>query len=201
MIDLFIFAELFCAMAAASAAGSAAASVAAAFPEGEGGKKRELTRDTSVLREFHASESRDVLVLYHHVRDRAFDAFNSAEYHEQMLRYYTGGFSVVLVAPRTIEGADYFLVCLQHKEALRNMLCELSFLCQRQFAGASMLVKRRCFACGKPTPKRCQACHCASYCSKECQKGGWAQHKKLCKLVRASTPTVTIDPEVVALEL
>ena len=137
-------------------------------------------RDTSVLREFHASTSRDVLVLYHHVRDRAFDAFNSEEYHDQMLRYYAGGFSVVLVAPRTIEGSEYSLICLQHKEAARNMLCELSFLCLRQFAGAGMLVKRRCFVCGKPTSKRCQACHCASYCSKECQKEHWKKHKPDC---------------------
>ena len=182
---------------ATSEAGSAA-SASAALPEG---KKRELVRDTSALREFHASESRDVLVLYHHVRDRAFDAFNSEEYHDQMMRYYAGGFSVVLVAPRTIEGSEYSLICLQHKEAARNMLCELSFLCLRQFAGAGMLVKRRCFVCGKPTSKRCQACHCASYCSKECQKSGWALHKKLCKKVRASTPPITIDPEVVKLEL
>ena len=170
----------------------------AAFPEG---KKRELKRDTSVLREFHSSESPDMMVLYHHVRDSAFDAFNVGEYHEQLLRYYGGGISVVMVAPRTILGADYFLVCLQHKLAAHNTLCELGFLCLRQFVGISMLVKKRCFVCHKPTPKRCKACHCACFCSKECQKSGWAQHKKVCKLVAASTPPVTVDTEVVQLEL
>jgi hypothetical protein len=163
------------------------------------GKQRELKRDTSVLREFHANDHPDVLVLYHHLKDRAFDAFNAGEYHEQMLRYCESDMAVVMIAPRRIEGQDYFLVCLQHRQEMRNTLCELSFLCLRQFVGISMLVKKRCFCCNKPTALRCRACGCACFCSKECQKSAWKQHKKLCKAVGVSKPVV--DAEVVQLEL
>ena len=163
------------------------------------GKKRELKRDNSILREFHASDSPDVLVLYHHLRDRAFDAYNAIEYHNQMLRYYQGGITVTMVAPRTIQGENYFMVCLQHSQSQRNIICELAFLCMRQFCGISMLVKKKCFVCNKVTSKRCKACHCACFCSRECQVAGWSQHKRLCKLVSKSN--VVVDTETVALDV
>ena len=157
------------------------------------GQKRELKRDTSVLREFAASESKDLLVLYHHLRDHAFDCMNSQEYTAQMLRYYDGGMRVVVVTPRTLDDEDYFLVCLQHQQEEKNALCELSFLCFRQFAGISMLVKKRCFNCNAPTAMKCSACQCAAFCSKACQQSGWKQHKKLCKLIKASSPVVETE--------
>ena len=39
------------------------------------GPKKELKRDTAIVREFDASQSPDLLVLYYHVRDAAYDAF------------------------------------------------------------------------------------------------------------------------------
>ena len=41
------------------------------------GKERTLERDTSLLEEFRGSRDPDVLVLYHHFRDQAFDCFNA----------------------------------------------------------------------------------------------------------------------------
>eukprot|EP00656_Telonema_subtile_P009837 TRINITY_DN14655_c0_g1_i3.p1 TRINITY_DN14655_c0_g1~~TRINITY_DN14655_c0_g1_i3.p1 ORF type:complete len:194 (-),score=30.82 TRINITY_DN14655_c0_g1_i3:115-696(-) len=137
------------------------------------GNKRTLTRDTSTLREFDDSDSPDLLVLYHHCKDSSFDCFNAPEYHEQMLRYYEGNFKVVTIVPRTIRDNDYFLVCLQHNQAEGNIICELAFLCFRQFCGVSMLVKKRCFVCNAPTKLKCKGCQSACFCSKECQAKGW----------------------------
>ena len=162
--------------------------------------KRELKRDTAILREFHQGESPDLLVLYHHIRDMAFDCFNAGEYNQQMLRYLEAGMSVVVVVPRKIQGSDYFLVCLQHEQHEKNTLCELSFLCFRQFAGISMLVKKRCFVCHKPSAMKCAGCQCACFCSKECQASGWKQHKKLCKMIKGAKPP-TVEAEAVEVEL
>ena len=82
-----------------------------------------------------------------------------------------------MVAPCTTEVAEYFLVRLQNKLATHNMLRELGFPCMCQFFGVTILVKRRYFVCHKPTPKRGKRCHCACFCSKECQKSEWAQQK------------------------
>lgn len=163
------------------------------------GKRRELVRNKTVLQEFDDSEDPDLLVLYHHMKDSAFDCFNAGEYNEQMLRYYSGGIRVALVAPRRIRKNDYFLVCLQNQKTECNVLCELAFQCMRQFNGVSVLVKKRCFVCNKPDARMCSACKCACFCSRECQKSGWAAHKKLCKLIKSSP--VVVDEEVVQVEL
>ena len=159
---------------------------AAVLPEGDGaaGKKRELKRDTAILREFDASKSPDVLALYFHIKDASFDAFNAGEYTQQMIRYCSAGYRVVMVAPRKIAATEYALICLQHTEAEKNALCQLAFLCFRQFAGAAMLVKKRCFKCHAPAAKQCTGCRCAFFCSPECQKAGWAAHKPMCKLIK-----------------
>ena len=68
-----------------------------------------------------------------------------------MISGATGALAVVMVASRKIEARDYLLVCLQHRRTERNQLCELAFLCRRQFCGISMLVKKRCFVCNAPT--------------------------------------------------
>ena len=53
------------------------------------GKKRTLKRDTALLREFDAGgEDPNLLVLYHHLRDQAFDCFNASEYEEMARREY-----------------------------------------------------------------------------------------------------------------
>jgi hypothetical protein len=166
------------------------------------GKERTLVRDTAILREFDASESPDLLVLYYHLRDRSFDCFNGVEYHEQLLRYYKASMSVVEVVPRTICGNDYLLVCLRDAVSSRNAICELAFSVQRQFVGISMLVKKRCFnpACNKRTSMKCSVCRCACFCSKECLKIGWPVHKALCKLVKAAGPP-PVDEETLNVEL
>ena len=164
--------------------------------------QRTLTHDTALLREFDESDSSDLLVLYHHVRDQEFDCHNAREYHTQLAHYYSSKFAVVEVVPRKIGVNDYLLVCLRHPETSKNSLCQMAFQCQRQFVGMSMLVKRRCFVCHQHTAKKCSACHCACYCSKECLKKGWPTHKAVCKLIKAAgaprveAESVQLDPEV-----
>lgn len=154
--------------------------------------QRTLKREDAVLREFDGSRDPDTRVLYFHRRDRAFDAYNAAEYNEQMIRYYAGGLSVVSVVPRRAGDNEYFLVGLRHKEDDQNTLCDLAFQCMRQFVGVSMLVKRRCFVCNKPNSPMC-VCQCACFCSKECEASGRDSHGKLCTLIQASQVVVAED--------
>ncbi|GLB45723.1 putative ankyrin repeats [Lyophyllum shimeji] len=56
-------------------------------------------------------------------------------------------------------------------------------------------VEKRCDGCGKTdTPlKNCSSCHVARYCSVDCQRKAWSEHKKTCQPF--STPnTVTLKP-------
>jgi tetratricopeptide (TPR) repeat protein len=40
----------------------------------------------------------------------------------------------------------------------------------------------KCNICGNPdTTSVCSRCHVQSYCSRECQKAGWSEHKKTCE--------------------
>jgi hypothetical protein len=38
-----------------------------------------------------------------------------------------------------------------------------------------------CIACNNPGTKRCGGCGNARYCSEECQKRDWKQHKAICQ--------------------
>lgn len=38
-----------------------------------------------------------------------------------------------------------------------------------------------CFSCGGANAKACTGCHLAYFCSKQCQKHGWAEHKRACR--------------------
>ena len=87
------------------------------MPAAPEGVQRTLQRDNAVLQEFDGSGDPSTLVLYHHLRDRAFDAFNAAEYNEQMLRYYAAGITVSEVVPRKMGEHDYLLVCMRNKVA------------------------------------------------------------------------------------
>ncbi len=162
------------------------------------GKNRTLARDKALLHEFHGSRDPDTLVLYFHYHDQAFDCFNAPEYHTQMLRYYAANIVVVAVVPRRMQDYEYLLVCLQNKETEKNTLCEVAFQCMRQFAGTSMLVKKRCFVCHKPGAPLC-ACKCACFCSKKCEASAWDSHKRLCKLVKASSVAIATEDESVQL--
>jgi hypothetical protein len=161
----------------------------------EQGKETVLKKDTSLLREFDSGDSPDLLCLYHHLRDHAFDCFNAGEYNQQMLNYYSSNIEVKIVIPRKISDKNYFLVCLKHKEDSMNTLCQLAFQCHRQFAGYSMLLKKKCFVCNKDTLLMCTQCKCACFCSKECQTMGWSGHKKLCKLIKKSNIVVANEEE------
>ena len=135
--------------------------------------QRTIKKEVGLLEEFHGSADPDTLVLYHHVRDSAFDCFNASEYAVQLVQYYGGGLEVVEVVPRMLGDTEYSLVCLQDKKhAERNTLCSLAFQCKRQFCGASMLVKRRCFSCNKPDAPACESA-CAFWCEDEsCGRDG-----------------------------
>lgn len=130
--------------------------------------ERTLKREHALLREVDGSPDPNVLVLYYHFADKAFDCFNATEYHTQMLRYYEKGLSVKLIVPRMIGNNHYFLVGLQHSQPDKNSLCEVAFNCGRSFTGISMLVKQRCFACNKPLPGKdttCPKCRCVCFCN------------------------------------
>jgi len=173
-------------------AGAVAEATAAAMVE----QQKTLKRDNSLLHEFDGSSDPNVLALYYHCRDREFDCFNATEYNTQMLAYYAAAVAVVAVVPRQMKGNDYLLVCLQHKSMEKNTLCQVAFQCMRHFAGISMLIKVRCFACGKPGAPRC-SCQCACFCS-DCEKSEIrVAHTKLCGLIRDSS--VTTEEDTVAM--
>jgi hypothetical protein len=172
------------------------AHAAASSQPGPVGQPKTLQMETQVLAEFDGSRDPDVMALYHHRRDMAFDAFNVSEYHAQLLDYYAKGVRVVEVVPRRIRDNLYFLVCLSHPDPTRNTLCQMAFQCRRQFLGYSMLVKQNCFVCHRPGAPKC-ACECASFCSSECEKGGAVDHAPVCKKIRASS--VLVDTEVLQL--
>ncbi|GMI59429.1 hypothetical protein ScalyP_jg8108 [Parmales sp. scaly parma] len=164
------------------------------------GQERTLKRNTSVLHEFAGTNDPNCLVLYHHLRDREFDAYNPSEYHAQMCHYYKNGFSVVEIVPRILkmgkgEEVACSLVCLRNEKSDgENSLCELAFQAQRQFLGISMLVKNRCFVCGKDG-KRCGSCKVAFFCGPDCQRAGWEVHKVMCKKVKKAKKDVKVEGE------
>ena len=49
--------------------------------------------------------------------------------------------------------------------------------------------RKLCVGCGRNdvTPKLCSSCLSAQYCSLECQRGCWRDHKVLCKTIRDMT--------------
>ncbi|VEU39828.1 unnamed protein product [Pseudo-nitzschia multistriata] len=164
-------------------------SASASTPASTLPKERTLKRDNALLREVDGSPDPNVLALYYHFADRAFDCFNASEYNVQMLRYYEKGLSVRLICPRMIGGNEYFLVGLQHAQHDKNSLCEVAFNCGRSFTGISMLVKKRCFVCHKPLPgnSQCPSCLCACFCTdSSCINRNStirSDHERLCKKI------------------
>lgn len=167
-------------------------------------KERTLKREGGLLREFDGNPDPNVLVLYYHFADRAFDCFNTPEYRVQMLRYFDKGLKVKLIVPRKIGPNDYTLIGLQHPDQDKNTLCEVAFNCGRSFTGISMLFKKRCFACHKPlngsTP--CQeGYHCAWFCTEptclERSSAIRSDYKKLAQKIDMSK--VVVETECVQL--
>ncbi|KAJ3042451.1 hypothetical protein HDV00_007221 [Rhizophlyctis rosea] len=39
-----------------------------------------------------------------------------------------------------------------------------------------------CAVCKTPTTKKCSRCQSAYYCKKECQRGAWREHKRVCRV-------------------
>jgi hypothetical protein len=153
--------------------------------------KKVLKKDYSLLREFDCNDHSDMMVLYHHKRDGEFDCFNANEYTQQLISYYQKNIRVKIVVPRTINSNKYFLVCLQNVDMQQNTLCQLAFQCKRQFLGYAMLMKKKCLICNARTDMVCTGCRCVCFCSRECQKNGFSNHKKLCKLVKNGGPVQT----------
>lgn len=173
--------------------GSSASEAAAASTTKQKGptlpKERTLKRQNGLLREFDGNPDPNVLVLYYHFADRAFDCFNASEFNVQMLRYYEKGLSVKLIVPRAIGNNEYFLIGLQHSVHDKNSLCEVAFNCGRSFVGISMLVKKRCFACHKPLngATTCAGCLCVCFCQDpicaERHSEVRSKHKVLCQKI------------------
>ena len=155
-------------------------------------KQRELKRQVGLLEEFDGSFEYDpnTLVLYYHLRDQAFDCFNSKEYQTQLVNYLNHDMVVRLVLPRQIRQHKYWLIGLQSvdgktgKPTQHNVLCDVAFQAGRSFTGISMLVKHRCFHCGNPNPTQvelCTDCSCVCFC-KSChatKPQTWIDHKQL----------------------
>jgi len=168
-------------------------------------KERTLKRENALLREFDGNPDPNVLVLYHHFTDRAFDCFNANEYNSQMLRYYDNKISLKMIVPRKIGNNEYFLIGLQHSQHDNNTLCEVAFNCGRSFTGISMLIKKRCFACHKPGAMQCARCLCACFCSPNEDGGICAKrnsivrsdHQKLCQKI--DLLSVVVEDECVQL--
>lgn len=155
--------------------------------------QRTLKRDTSILVEFNNSLDPNCLILYYHIKDCQFDAFNASEYHQQLMKCFENNMEMKEVVSRSIQGMDYLLICLMDRVLERNSLCELAFLCQRQFQGMTMLVKRKCFNCNKPTNKQCSVCKISCFCSQECQKKGWSYHKSVCNHIKKKCIPSVVD--------
>ncbi|KAI0270594.1 hypothetical protein BC834DRAFT_1031182 [Gloeopeniophorella convolvens] len=66
---------------------------------------------------------------------------------------------------------------------------------ERRRAGEEVLLgEDGCGVCGKEGKmKSCSACYVVRYCSSECQKSDWKEHKKLCKPFSSSN-TLTFKP-------
>ena len=45
------------------------------------------------------------------------------------------------------------------------------------------LLQRMCYCCGAPTSRRCSGCRAVRFCSEDCQRQMWRQHRPLCRLV------------------
>ncbi len=181
---------------------TATSSASASTSTSNGGLPRERTlrRDNALLGEFDASSDPNLLVLYYHFRDREYDCYNAAEYSRQMINYYDHGLSVRLVIPRRIGPNDYYLIGLQHAEQEKNVLCDVAFQCSRSFAGISVLMKKRCFACHCPRGAvPCEGCLCACFCSDECSDKSDAgrEHRALCE--RVDRGKIVVEDECVEL--
>jgi hypothetical protein len=53
--------------------------------------------------------------------------------------------------------------------------------------------------CNKPATNRCSICLKEPYCSGECQKGDWKEHKKICKIINRLSNNLQPYPEAVQL--
>jgi len=116
------------------------------------------------------------------------------------MNYYDHDLSVRLVIPRRIGPNDYYLVGLQHADRKKNTLCDVAFQCSRSFAGISMLMKKRCFACHSPRGAvPCEGCLCACFCSDECRNRSDAgrEHRALCE--RVDKGKIVVEDECVEL--
>ena len=140
-------------------------------------KQRELKRQVGLLEEFDGTfeyDDPDTLVLYYHLRDRAFDCFNPKEYQTQLLNYLNHGMIPRLVLPRKIrQRHKYWLIGLQSVDSKTgnptddNVLCDVAFQAGRSFTGISMLIKHKCFQCNNPLPSEvelCRGCLCVCFC-------------------------------------
>ena len=64
----------------------------------------------------------------------------------------------------------------------------------------SDLFKNRCSHCRKPKEPEekllcCGGCRQTNYCSVECQKAAWSEHKTCCKLLKETKEQVLADAE------
>ena len=64
----------------------------------------------------------------------------------------------------------------------------------------SDLFKNRCSNCRKPKEPEekllcCGGCRQTNYCSVECQKAAWSEHKTCCKLLKETKEQVLADAE------
>lgn len=56
--------------------------------------------------------------------------------------------------------------------------------------------EHKCAKCGKPATSTCSKCMGARYCGRDCQKGDWKNHRKVCQPPSA-TPKSAAGPQIV----
>jgi hypothetical protein len=57
-------------------------------------------------------------------------------------------------------------------------------------SGRPLPKRRSCWTCGKSAQNRCTACRVANYCSADCQKRQWKEHKDECARLKKSNAEV-----------
>ncbi len=65
--------------------------------------------------------------------------------------------------------------CLDEKYKEVKSITRMGLCCNKLCSAPNGMVERRSLLC-------CTGCHAANYCSRECQKAAWPEHKKKCKI-------------------
>ncbi len=103
------------------------------------------------------------------------------------LAYYNRDIARILIrhnAQATIASSDGLIpVTMIKKEGDKQMLAEIEMVSKKGI----------CIACNQSATQKCSQCKLAYYCSAQCQRNSWAQHKSFCQAATTfEAPQVTV---------